>query len=217
MPEQIQEPGRGLNHDDVWAAFRELREFQQETARQMRETDRKMQETDRKMQETAQQMRETDRKMQETDRKMQETDRKISRLGSRIGDLIEHLTAANILERFGDLGYEFTRVSRNNKIKDDRNQVMAELDILLENGDYAMAVEVKSLLTVADVKDHIKRMETLRRYADAHEDRRKYLSSVSGALIEDEARAFALERGIYVIEHAGEAIHIVAPRTVRAW
>jgi hypothetical protein len=203
MPEQIQEPGRGLNHDDVWAAFRELREFQQETARQMRETNRKMLETDRKMQETAQQMR--------------ETDHKISRLGSRIGDLIEHLTAANILERFRDLGYEFTRVSRNNKIKDGRNHVMAELDILLENGDYAMAVEVKSLLTVADVKDHINRMETLRRYADAHEDRRKYLSSVAGALIEDEARAFALEGGIYVIEHAGEAIHIVAPRTVRAW
>jgi hypothetical protein len=36
----------------------------------------------------------------------------------------------------------------------------------LENGDFAMVVEVKSLLTLGDVKDHIKRMETLGRYAD---------------------------------------------------
>ncbi|MDR1353595.1 MAG: hypothetical protein LBK05_09975, partial [Treponema sp.] len=82
---------------------------------------------------------------------------------------------------------------------------------------FAMVVEVKSLLTLADVKDHMKRMGTLRQYADAHHDTRKYVSSVSGALIEDEARNFALEKGIYVIEHTGETIQIKVPGKVRTW
>ncbi|MDR1352266.1 MAG: hypothetical protein LBK05_03195, partial [Treponema sp.] len=60
-------------------------------------------------------------------------------------------------------------------------------------------------------------MGTLRQYADAHHDTRKYVSSVSGALIEDEARNFALEKGIYVIEHTGETIQIKVPGKVRTW
>jgi hypothetical protein len=74
-----------------------------------------------------------------------------------------------------------------------------------------MAVEGKSLLTLSDVKDHIKRMETLRRCADRCDDNRKYLSAVSGALIENEARDFALHSGVYVIEHPGETIEICSP------
>jgi hypothetical protein len=197
---QTHEPQQNLSFNDVWSALMELRESQKETDRLFRES-----------------QKETDRKMKETAEQMKETDRKISRLGSRIGDLIEHLTASNILDEFKKQGYEFTRISRNNKIKDEKNRILAEIDILLENGGYAMVVEVKSLLTLGDVKEHIKRMETLRRYADLHEDRRKYVSAVSGALIEDEAREFALESGVYVIEHPGDRIQIRSPERVRAW
>jgi hypothetical protein len=210
MSEAVHEPRKALSFEDVWAMF-------QETDRKFQETDRKFQETDRKIQETARQMKETDLKMQETAQRMKETDRQIGRLGNRLGDLIEHLTASNLLEQFKQLNYEFTRVSRNNKIRDLDNQILAEIDILLENGEYAMVVEVKSLLTLTDVKEHIKRMETLRRYADLHRDERKYVSSVSGALIEEDARDFALKKGIYVIEHPGETVEILIPETVRTW
>jgi hypothetical protein len=161
--------------------------------------------------------KETARRMQETDRQMKETDWKISRLGNRIGDLIEHLTASNILEQFRELGYQFTRVSRRTAIKDPGNRILAEIDLFLENGGSAMVMEVKSLLTRADVKDHIKRMGTIRRYADVHQDTRKYLGAISGALIEEEAKEFAPQSGFYVIEHPGETIKIIPPREARAW
>jgi hypothetical protein len=200
--------------EKVWKMF-------QETDRRFQETDRRFQETDQKIKETAEQMKETGRlfreSQEETARQMKETDRKIGRLGSRLGDLIEHLTASNIVEEFRKQNYDFTRVSRNNKIKDEKNRILAEIDILLENGEFAMVVEVKSRLTLADVKEHIKRMETLRRYADLHGDRRKFVSSVSGALIDEEARDFALHSGLYVLEHPGERVQIHAPETVRAW
>jgi hypothetical protein len=161
--------------------------------------------------------KETDRQIQENALQMKETDRKISRLGDRLGELIEHLTASNLSEKFEEFNYKFTLISRNVKIKDDANRILAEIDIRLENGDYVMAVEVKSLLTKTGVKEHIKRMETLRRYADLHHDTRKYISSVSGALIEKTAKEFALKNGIYVIEHPGAAIQVAVPEKLRTW
>ncbi|GHV74260.1 hypothetical protein AGMMS49940_15620 [Spirochaetia bacterium] len=154
---------------------------------------------------------------QEIGRKQEETDRQISRLGSRLGDLIEHLTASNILDKFNDEGYQFTQISRNHTLKDTKNMVIAEIDILLENGNYAMVVEVKTNLTKSDIKDHLKRMETLRRYADARGDKRKFVSSVAGALIDDGAREYALAQGLYVIEHPGQTVEIVAPPKKREW
>jgi hypothetical protein len=175
------------------------------------------QETDRKFQETDQKMQETDRMMQETTRKMQETDRQISKLGSRIGQLIEHFAASNILEKFRELGYQFTRISRNHIIKDEQGVRLAEIDLLLENGDFAMIVEVKSLFTQADVSDHLKRMRTLRIYADKHADKRKYLGAAAGALMDEKAREDALESGLYVVEQTGDTVYIKEPPKLTIW
>jgi hypothetical protein len=154
---------------------------------------------------------------QETDRKFQETDRKISKLGSRIGQLIEHFAASNLLEKFRELGYEFTRISRNHDIEDERGRFLAEIDLLLENGDCAMVVEVKSLLTRSDVKEHLKRLKTLRVYADKHNDTRKYAGAAAGALINKNAREYALGNGIYVVEQAGDTVRIEAPEKPSFW
>jgi SPX domain protein involved in polyphosphate accumulation len=54
-----------------------------------------------------------------------ETSRQISRLGNRIGELIEHFAASNLLEKFEELGFEFTVISRNYVIKDKRKYLAA--------------------------------------------------------------------------------------------
>jgi hypothetical protein len=180
-----------LDFESVWAMFQE--------------TDRKMQETDRRMQET-------DRQMKETDRKMKETDQKISRLGGRIGDLIEELILPNLTDKFNALGYRFGKVSTNVRYSDAQGLFVAEVDLLLENGDTALAVEVKTNLTVADVKDHVKRMEKLRVYADEHGDGRKFLGAVAGAIASKEAKAFAVKQGFFVLEQSGDTVRIAVPR-----
>jgi hypothetical protein len=155
--------------------------------------------------------RETDRKFQETDRKFQETDRKISKLGSRIGDLVEELIVPNILEKFNRLGYVFGKVAPNVRYSDPLGRVIAEVDILLENGDTVLAVEVKTTLTDNDVRDHAARMGKLRRYADEHQDRRKLLGAVAGAIASEEVKAFAVKNGFFVLEQSGDTVKISVP------
>jgi hypothetical protein len=154
---------------------------------------------------------ETDLKFQETDRKFQETDRKISKLGSRIGDLVEELIVPNILEKFNKLGYVFGKVAPNVRYSDPHGRIIAEVDILLENGDAVLAVEVKTNLTDNDVRDHVARMEKLRRYANEHQDKRKLLGAVAGAIASEEVKAFAVKNGFFVLEQSGDTVRISVP------
>ncbi|MDR1930120.1 MAG: hypothetical protein LBQ44_05755 [Treponema sp.] len=183
ITETKREPEMGLTFEKVWAMF---------------------QETDRKFQET-------DRQLKETDRQLKETDRKIGKLGGRLGELVEHLVAPNILEKFNALGYVFGRAGANVRFVDKNNRTIAEVDILLENGDLVLAVEVKSKLSTENVQEHMERMEKLRRYADDHGDLRKLIGAVAGAVIPEGVKPFALKNGLYVLEQAGDTVKIEVP------
>ncbi|MDR0708881.1 MAG: hypothetical protein LBF77_02310 [Spirochaetaceae bacterium] len=214
---QSREPPRRVTFEEAWAMIqetgRQLKEMSAETDRQIKEMSA---ETDRQLKEMG---AETDRRMAETDQRMKETDRKIGRLGSRLGDVIEHIMSPKLHEKFEKLGFSFNHSSRNHELKDRNKNRLAEVDILLENGEQVMAVEVKTHLTTEDVRDHIKRMETLRRVADEHNDTRKYLGAVAGAVVDQEVLAYALKNGFYVITPSGETVDIEAPdsRSLRIW
>ncbi|MDR3356929.1 MAG: hypothetical protein LBO04_07055 [Spirochaetaceae bacterium] len=155
---------------------------------------------------------ETDRKFQETDRKFQETDRQISKLGNRLGDLVEHIITPNLLEKFNRLGFRFGKIGTNVRFKDYDGNFVAEADILLEDGDTVMVVEVKTKLASADVVDHASRMERLRVYADERGDKRCLMGAVAAAIIPEGVKPFTLKNGFYVIEQAGDTIKIDVPQ-----
>jgi hypothetical protein len=195
------EPPKGTTLEDIWALFRESDQRMRETERALKEMGA---ETDRRMQET-------DRRMQETDRRLKETARLIGNLGSRLGEVIEHIMSPKLYEKFEELGLSFTSASRNYELRDRNKKGLAEVDVFLENGGYAMAVEVKTRLTTEDVKDHVKRLEILRRVADEHNDRRKYLGAVAGAVVDQEVSDYARKTGFYVIIPSGEGVEIEVP------
>jgi hypothetical protein len=61
------------------------------------------------------------------------------------------------------------------------------------------------------VKDHVKRLEILREVADEHNDTRKYLGAVAGAVVDQEVSNYARKIGFYVIIPSGEAVDIEVP------
>jgi hypothetical protein len=189
--------GEGLTFEKVWASLMELREFQKET--------------DKLVKETAKQMKETDKRMKETDKRMKETDKRVGELTGRFGDIVEHMVVPNLVARFQDLKFTFTKVSRDVKITDEQKRVIAEIDAFLENGDYTMTVEIKSKPRIEYINDHIERMKKLRAYADSHNDKRKYLGAVAGVVFDDSVKTYALKNGFYVLEPSGETFTITSP------
>jgi hypothetical protein len=194
----------------------------QETAERFRETDKKFQDTDRKFQETAERFRETDRKFQETDKELQETGRAVKEasrivgnLGNKLGIVVEHLVLANIKEKFNALGYEFTKAGPSVLIEDRKKEIITQIDAMLENGEYALAIEVKTQLNVDHVDEHIERMEKLRRYADDRGDKRKFLGAVAAAIVADNVKGYALKKGFYVIRQSGDTVAIENPESFK--
>jgi hypothetical protein len=175
-----------------------LRESQEENARQMKETDRRMEETARQM--------------KETDRQLKETDGKISKLGNRFGEMVEYMVMPNLIDKFHELGFVFTKVYPEASIKDRQNQILAEIDLTLENGDKVMIVEVKTKPSIKDIAEHVERMQKVRMHADLHGDKRKFLGAVAGMVIKENVREFALKTGFYMIEPSGDTFNIIEPK-----
>jgi hypothetical protein len=187
--------GEGLTFEKVWAALMENREQIKAVSEQMKETDKQIKETDKQMRESGKRL-----------------DKQLGKLGNRFGEMTEHLVEPNLVAKFKELGFTFERDQQDLKIRDQEGQIIAEIDIFLENGDRAMAVEVKTKPIVEDIDEHIERMEKLRRHADRHNDTRKYLGAIAGMVFGKSEKTYALKKGFYVLEPSGDTFIITEPK-----
>jgi hypothetical protein len=195
--------GEGLTFEKVWAAIQATNEQMKETDRLIKENALQMKETDRKMEETS-------RKMEATDRQMKETDKRVGELTNRFGDMVEHMVLPNLVAKFEELGFTFTKANRT-EIKDREHDIFTKVDALLENGDKVMAVEIKTKPSIDDINGHIERMEKLRVCADLHDDKRVYLGAMAGVVFNESEKTYALKQGFYVIEPSGDTFTITKP------
>ena len=196
--EQTQTIGEGLTFEKVWAALMETRKIVEENGRQMKESQA---ETDRLIKEM----------QAETARQMKATDKRVGELSNRFGDMVEYMVLPNLLTKFEELDFTFTKANRT-EIKDKEHAIFMEIDALLENGDKVMAVEIKTKPSINDIDYHIEHMEKLRIYADLHNDKRIYLGAIAGVVFSDSEKIYALKKGLYVIEPSGETFKITEPK-----
>ena len=178
--EQAAKDAKGLNFELVWAAL-------MENKRQMKES------------------------QQETQKHLQvlktELSKSIGGLGNSLGRLTESMFSAELCRKFNELGYPFNTQANYKKFYEDR-QVIAEVDSVLENGEYVMLVEIKTDLSVSDVNDHLERISTIRKYMDTHGDNRKLVGAVAGGIVSENVLKYAQKKGFYVLVQTGEAIAV---------
>ena len=154
----------------------------------------------------------TEQSMQETDRRMKLLQEQMGSLKNRFGEMVEHLVAPSIVEKFNEIGFDFYRYAPNVRIKKrETKDNIAEIDILLENGDTVIAVEVKAKATQKDVKKHIELMRILRADADLRSDKRRHHGAIAVAILDDSLRQFILKQGFYLIEQTGDTVRINIP------
>jgi hypothetical protein len=174
-----------------------------------------LQETDRILKEHAKRQEEDARQQKETERFLKEhaesVNNQIGSLTNLFGDVTEAMVAPKICDKFEEFGFNFPRANPNVRFNDRVNNIFFEVDILLENGDKAMLVEVKTKLTTDRVNKNIEKLEKMRKYADLHGDKRIFLGAVAGIVVTDEVRNYALNQGLYFIEYSGENFYITSP------
>ena len=217
--------------DDVWRLLAELAEAQKETKQMFQETDRRFQETDRRFQETDRKFQESDRKIQEsrqelgrviaeTRRDMAESNRQLNQqlgaLGGKWGLFVENMVAPACKTLFLDRGIPVHRVSQRVQVIRDGDTM--EVDVLVQNQNHVLAVEVKSSLSVDDIKEFVEDLQRFHQFFPEHANRQLY-GAVAGIAFDQGADRYAYRQGLFVLAQSGETMQILndASFEPKAW
>jgi len=140
-----------------------------------------------------------------TDKTISNLSNNLGRLGNSLGQLTEALFTAELWKKFNDMGIPVTRQSNRMKFC-TKKQVLAEVDLFIENGEYAILVEIKTDMHVSHVDEHLERIEIVRRCLDERNDKRKLLGAVAGGVVAENVLKYAQRKGLYVVIQTGDTI-----------
>ena len=194
--------------ETVWAILQETDRLVKETAELQRQNAEK-QEKALDKQEKA--LDKQEKALEEQKKRAEQLDKQLGKLGDRFGEMIEYMVMPNLVKKFRELGFQYTKANPHTVIADYENQIFMEIDITLEDGDNVMIVEVKSKPTTADITEHVERMEKIRLHADLHGHKRKFFGAIAGMIFNENEKAFALKNGFYAIEPSGKTFSIIVP------
>jgi hypothetical protein len=135
-------------------------------------------------------------------------------LNRSMGELIETLIAARLWEKFDAYSYNLKRAYQRVPLFNENNRILTDIDILLSNGDYVMAVEVKRELNRKDdVDHHLKRMKLIKTYSPAECKGKKLLGAMAGGIVDPDVRDYIHSVGFFVLELAGESVSLAETPT----
>ena len=145
---------------------------------------------------------------------------RVGDLSNKVGRIVEKIVLPGIVDKFNERGFKFDTVSANVEfLNEKKNGKLAELDALLENGKFVIAVETKTELTIKDVNIYIKRLQALRKISRFKG--KKIYGAFSTAIAEQKSINYALEKGFYVLQQpdvmAVRIIDFPKGHSAKAW
>lgn len=181
-----------------------LRESAQEFDRRSREFDRRSQEFDQRSQEFNRRSQEIDERFDKQSQEFNERFDKISQEIKRLsnlyttqwGRLMEALIEPGSVELFRTRGVDVRTVAP--RVKSQRNGRNFEVDLLLEDETQIIVVEVKTTLTVEDVREFLNALETFLDFFPRYEGYTIY-GAVAGVNVAEQSDRFAYRSGLFVL------------------
>lgn len=153
-----------------------------------------------------------------TDAKIAQLVTQISRTEKQVGDITDTLgkyveeqvrpKAISEFKRFGIfLNESHFRVTN----EDGSGNILYEIDLLLVNSEFAVAIESKSKLKIDDIDNHIIRLEKVRNNPTKGLKSVKLLGAVAGMIVPKNVLEYATKMGLFVFVPTGETVKIANP------
>jgi lipocalin len=212
------------SRDEIWLAIREGQKSQKETEKTLKKSqdeawlaikagEKSRDEAwlaIREGQKSHEEIKKTLKKSQdEAWHAIKEAQRNINGIGNTLGSLVEHIMTPALPRKFREFGFSFDKITTVKWAAE--GSIYTQIDGLLENGDQAMIVEVKTTLRHEDIDEHLERMEKVRIYADDHGDKRKFFGAIAATITSQSTREYALKKGLFVIEPSGDDVTVTKP------
>ncbi|GHU23986.1 hypothetical protein FACS1894172_15770 [Spirochaetia bacterium] len=192
----------------------EYEKRQAEYEKRQAESEKRSKALDAQIERTQAQVDKTSAEVDRMSRKVDRVCDNVGGLNRSMGELIETLIAARLWEKFNAYDYNLERAYQRVPLFDENNTKLTDIDILLSNGEYVMAVEVKRELDrEKDIDHHLKRMELIKKYPPAECKGKKLLGAMAGGVVDADVQNYAHSVGFFVLELTGESVCLVeAPK-----
>lgn len=93
--------------------------------------------------------------------------------------------------------------------RDKKNEYAYEVDILIYNAKYVVAIGVKNTLKKDDVDEHLDRMKKMQALPLPDTKGKILLSAVAGMIVGEGVDRYAESKGLFVIKPSGDTVKIV--------
>jgi hypothetical protein len=201
--------------------YKVIQDFVKDTNQAIQRVTVQHEETKKTLQELSAQHEESQKSLQkaiqeyvnEGRKERKKLSKQMGTLGNRFGEIAEHMVFPAVVKRFNELGYNFNfEFEGNCKVRDKNNQIIAEIDIYLENGTTIAVVEVKTKPDLNDIDKHIQRIEKLKQNRkEKNEPSKKLMGAIAGAIFPKEVKETALQAGLYVLVQSGDTMKLEIP------
>jgi hypothetical protein len=204
--EQALNNAKGMTFEKFWALLMEDRERMAQSHAQ----------TEALMAQTQANIDETNRVVREMSKRVDKVTANVGGLNRSLGELIETLMAGRLWEKFPE--YNLARAYQRVPIFDKDNVAKTDVDILLIDSEWAMAVEVKREAHEDDIDHHLRRMDLIKKYPPTEVlGKKKLLGAIAGALVPPDVREKAQSAGFFVLEMNGEHVsRVESPKGFKA-
>jgi len=173
---------------------------------------------DRQAKEFHQRLLESDKSMEKSRKELDESlkksraefDKRLGELAGTWGKFVAEMVKPKIIELFKDRGIQI-RTTLQNVAGFVDNERYYEIDLLLINSEIAVAVEIKSSLSVADVKEHLERLNKIQKVQPERINLKgvTLYGAVAGMIVENDADRYAYKHGLFVLRQKGNLVEIM--------
>jgi len=155
---------------------------------------------------------------QSIEKSRKEFDDRFRKYDSNWGRFVESLVRPGLIDLF-DKHDIHLRATYSNIIEYKDNQKYYEIDLLAVNDIYAVAVEIKTTLSVEDVNEHLDRLQKIQELPprDFNLKGKIILGAVAGISIKAEADKYAQKKGLFVLTQKGNLLDMLNPVHPREW
>ena len=183
--------------------------------RQAKEFHERILESDRKLDMSIEKSRlEFDERLKKSQKESEKSRRdfntRLGQITGTWGKFVAEMVKPRIIKLFKDKGIPI-KTTLQNVVGLLGEENYYEIDLLLINSKIAVAVEIKSSLSVDDVKEHLERLEKIQKVQPERIDLSgaTLMGAVAGMIVENDADKYAYKQGLYVLRQKGNLVEIM--------
>ena len=142
------------------------------------------------------------------DKSTREINKKLSEYGDTLGRLAEEQVKEDLVSKFEKWGIPIHTYTTHLVHMDKKGIFKYEIDILLYNTDYVVAIEVKNQLKKDHIDEHLARIKKIQEHPMSGIEGKIILGGVASMIIPEHLNEYAQSKGLFLIKPSGEMMKI---------